>query len=1355
MDVEVLRNAAVVKQVSGDVIIMDADGTARKAKVGDTIRENEIVLTPKGAKLVLVDTSGDIQVDENCVGCIDEVFAWRDVPVEGDVEIDLSQLGDDSFGADDIAAIQEAILAGEDPTEILEATAAGGAGSSANAGFVTIDYNYTETQPSTFFETSALEEEQVDENDDEFRSDVTASTGGQSVSQSLTEGSLSQGTYPQTVSTNQLIQSGSLDLDPNTFVPATDSLSSLLNELNSDITSGGVAVQFVYDANENAIVGTQNGTEVLRVDIDTVSSGSNVNLTLTSTLSAPIDHVSSVGDGQVSYVDNQITLTFDIEGADIGGNAIETPISAGVAIFDGADQIPETVTITNPETNTTLVEGSFVSIESDSLASVAFDSASLDQFDGILSDNQNTIARLSDDGTEITLSILGRGEVVLTVSVDTDGEYHFQQFKPIEQINSDSLEFSLPVTITDFDQDSAVSTLNITISDGDRPTINSVDPISVQESGLAGGSEEGVGIITGAGSVDSDTFTSDIIDHHELEPLEFNTDGSLLSNGQPVSLELMSEVNGVRNYEGFITLDGVRSVVFEVAVDSPALGSYEFTLLDSLTHQGSQDAELSFELPIYAVDADGDRSSLAGGSGDAQPALIVVTVADDVVELIDNSVSLDEPTQDGESTVSYNLFNFTGGDGATVQSFVYDGTTYNLDPDQDQAVQQAFVFDEGTLNVALNGDVTFVVARDIDHSASETITQDITFNAVDGDGDTDSALLQISITDGQIPTINDIPSVSLLEPDLASGSSPIGSDVSSTQTIDFTPGSDDVARFRLESSEFNTSGALTSNGLVVSLKEEPTDSGNYVGFVTDSSNTEVPVFTLEFSDSTLGEYTFTLLDSLDHADGLQNNNLSFDLPVYAVDSDGDDSLGASLTVTIGDDLQTMQNGILTIQEPSLGVLAQGIVTTETINVLPIQGADGASITQFTYDGAIRTLDQNDTGEQEFQFLEGSLFVTLDGDVRFEPNRNLDQTDGDIVKTVVLTSSDGDVDVDTATVVLTITDGDDPTIDNVPSVTLDESGLIDGSAPSGVSVDSKNTISFTEASDDVARIEVVVGQFNRDDSLTSNGLIVEIREEPEGSGSYLGYTTDVSNVETPVFTLTFDQTNIGDFTFVLLEAFDHRPLQGNNLLSFDIPILAVDTDGDKTAVSQLVVNINDDVQVMQDVDLTVTEPNLADVSAAAVTTGVVDVLTAPSADGSSVTQFTYDGTVYTLDQTDSSEQEFIFTEGSLFITTQGEVRFEPNRDLDHSAGDIVKNIVVTSIDSDSDVQTSTVTLTITDGDVPTIDVIPPVSLSESSLADGSAPSGAAVSQTETISFTNESDDVERFRIATDEFNLQAR
>ncbi|WP_032546554.1 hypothetical protein, partial [Vibrio cyclitrophicus] len=141
----------------------------------------------------------------------------------------------------------------------------------------------------------------------------------------------------------------------------------------------------------------------------------------------------------------------------------------------------------------------------------------------------------------------------------------------------------------------------------------------------------------------------------------------------------------------------------------------------------------------------------------------------------------------------------------------------------------------------------------------------------------------------------------------------------------------------------------------------------------------------------------------------------------------------------------------------------------------------------------------------------------------------------------------------------------------------------------------------------------------------------------------------------------------------------------------------------------------------------------------------------SADGATITQFTYDGVVNTLDQSISGEQQFSFTEGELFITLEGEVRFEPNRDLDHSASeDIVKSIVVTSSDFDNDPVTSTITLTITDGDNPIINTVPSVLLEEADLIDGSSPSGSAVSSTQTITFTNQSDDVVRFRIEPTEF-----
>ncbi|MEZ9604175.1 retention module-containing protein [Vibrio sp. 10N.261.55.A10] len=1349
MGIEVSRQAAVVEVVSGEVIAVKSDGSARKISAGDIIRENEIVITANQAELVLGTPNGVTEVASNCVGCVDQDLAWADAPIAGEVNFDLQQADAGDFD-DEFAAIQEAILGGADPTQILEATAAGGGLGSANAGFVTIDYNYTETHPSTFFETAGLAEQTVDEDREEFRS-ITRSSGGQSISETLTEGSISGNTYPQSITTTETIIAGSLALAPDSFVPETLSLASLLSELNSDITSSGQPVTFTYDAATNSIIGVQGTDEVLRIDIDAVSVGNNIELSLTTTISQPIDHVPSVGGGQVSYTGDQINITFDIQGEDSAGNPLATPINAQVAVVDGIDPSAESVNITNVETSSAVIEGTFSNIGSDNLQSVVFDASALDQFDGLLSDNQNTLARLSDDGTTITLSIQGRGEVVLTISLDTDGTYKFEQSNPIEQVGTDSLTFALPITITDFDQDVVTNTINIAITDGDSPVITNVDSIDVDEAGIVGGSQEGTAPVSGTGSITADIFESDIIDHYELEPAEFNTGGSLVSNGEAVLLELIDETNGVRTYEGYVEVNGSRITVFDVKIDSPSLGSYEFNLYEDLSHQGAEDTLLTFALPIYAVDADGDRSALSGGSSTPEAAEILVNVTDDVVELVDKVESVTEPTLAGDTVVSYNLFNFEGADGSTIQYFNYDGVDYSLDQSLLPDAVQTFSFTEGVVTISLNGDFSFEVARDIDHTNSETIVKQFSFLAEDGDGDTDTSTLELSITDGQDPIIDLIPPVTLSEANLADGSSPSGSAVSATETITFTAGSDDVAKFRIEPTEFNVDGTLKSNGFAVEIKEDSAIQGTYIGFITNASGSEIPVFTISFSATTLGEYTFTLLEALDHVDGLDKNDLSFELPVYAVDSDGDDSLVSQLNVTIGDDVQIMQDGTLDIIEPNL---ADGTVTTNTIDVMPDQSADGATITQFNYDGVVNTLDQSISGEQQFNFAEGRLFITLEGEMRFEPNRNLDHSASeDIVKSIVVTSNDFDNDPVTSTVTLTITDGDNPTIDAVPSVALEESDLADGSSPSGSAVSQTETITFTNQSDDVEKFRLEPSEFNVGDSLTSDGLVIEIREEPAGSGNYIGFTTDISNTETTVFTLDFSSTNLGEYTFTLIEAIDHTPIQGNNDLTFNLPVYAVDSDGDDSLMSPLAVTITDDVQVMVNSSLDIEEPTVSDLAAGTPTTTTVNVLDEEGADGTTITQLTYDGgAVLTLDQSDTGEQKFDVPEGSLYITLQGDVRFEPNRNLDHTGGDIVKSIVVTSSDSDNDLVSSTVTLTITDGDIPTIDNVPSVTLSESNLSDGSTPSGSAVSQTETITFTNQSDDVTSFRIEPTEFNI---
>ncbi|MEZ9417884.1 hypothetical protein AB4189_27540, partial [Vibrio sp. 10N.286.49.E1] len=155
-----------------------------------------------------------------------------------------------------------------------------------------------------------------------------------------------------------------------------------------------------------------------------------------------------------------------------------------------------------------------------------------------------------------------------------------EQSNPIEQVGTESLTFALPITITDFDQDVVTNTINIAITDGNSPVITNVDSVDVDEAGIVGGSQEGTAQVSGSGSITADVFESDIIDHYELEPAEFNTGGTLVSNGEAVLLELVDETNGVRTYEGYVEVNGSRITVFDVKIDSPSLGSYEFNLYE-------------------------------------------------------------------------------------------------------------------------------------------------------------------------------------------------------------------------------------------------------------------------------------------------------------------------------------------------------------------------------------------------------------------------------------------------------------------------------------------------------------------------------------------------------------------------------------------------------------------------------------------------------------------------------------------------------------------------------------------------------------------------------------------------------
>jgi len=1368
MSTQTVPQNAIVNAVKGEVLVLGLDGKVRSIKAGDELISGEVIITENNASLDVQIHNELYLVDANCVACLPEPsFEQPETllqsPVNGQVTFDPTAIEGANFDANDVAAIQQAILDGADPTAILEATAAGvGAEGSANAGYVTVEYNNPEVLASTFFETSATRSG-VEERDEADDLDVTIfADGGQSLQSSVTEGSISLSSYPQTISSSVLVEAGDLALDTASFVPETSSLESLLTELNSDITSAGQPVAFVYDEAQNAIIGTQGGNEVLRIEIEATSLGRDLELEVVTTISQGIDHVASIADGQVSIVGDQINIAFDITGADIGGNSIQAPIDFTTTVVDGDDPAPQNVTFENVESSSTPITGTFVDIGSDQLATVTFNQEGLSQFDGLLSDNQATEAVLSEDGSTITLSIAGSNETVLTINLNTDGTYQFEQFKPLEQTNGeDTIELSLPTTIVDFDQDTASNTFTLTILDGDNPVIENVTGLSLDEAGVDQGSQEGAVVTSGTGSITT-AVGSDIIDHYELEPTEFNVGGELQSQGQVVQLELASESNGVRTYEGFIELDGVRITVFDVAIDFPVLGEYQFNLYEQLDHTGANDDSLTFSLPVYAVDADGDRSSITEGSNTPEAAQIAIQVQDDVpsIDGVDalavdeddlSSVGSDQSqptlvegqfttTQGSDRVVSYQLesgtdpLNGLESQGRSIslsETANSDGSfTYSATAEGDA------IF---TLQVNPDGSYSFILEGPIDHAVgSDSLTLDFNIVATDFDGDTSSLVLPVTIAD-DVPTINDVVALTVDEDDLSS----VGSDQSQPTLVEgqftTTQGSDGVVQYQLNVNADPLNG-LQSQGQTVSIAETQNADGSYTYSATANGSA---VFTLILN--TDGSYSFELEGPIDHA--ADSDSLTLDFSVIATDFDGDTSQ-ILLPVTIVDDKPTITDvDAITVDEDDLATIGSDQTDPISIdgNFTTTQGSDrvvsyqldtsATPVYGLTSQGVAVTLTETANGDGSFTYkaTAGSeavftLTVNTDGSYNFTLEGPIDHAvDSDeLTLNFPIIATDFDGDTTNATIPVTIVD-DKPVITDVDAITVDEDDLasIGSDQSNPTSID--GSFITTQGSDRVVSYQLDASS-TPVDGLTSQGVAVTLTETANGDGSFTYEATAGSEA---IFTLTVNTD--GTYNFTLERPIDHAV--DSDELTLNFPIIATDLDGD-TVTEIIPVTIVDDVPTITAVDaLNVDEDDLNVVGSdpggdlfvegAFTTTQGSDRVVSYQLDSTAdpVAGLTSQGEAITLVETANGDGSFTYVataDGNpiftLNVATDGTYDFTLQGPIDHAANSdsLTIDFPIIATDFDGDTATAIIPVTITD-DAPIIDNVVPLAVDEDDLS----------------------------------------
>ena len=137
-----------VNSVSGNAVAVAADGSERVLLAGDSIYPGEIIRTsPDSAIQIAVDGASPITIGggESWVATSDTYTPTQDFDPT-------------AAASSDIDAIQAAILAGVDPTQNAEATAAGGETPTEDGGssFVTLERTAGEVNPEAGFDTIGL-----------------------------------------------------------------------------------------------------------------------------------------------------------------------------------------------------------------------------------------------------------------------------------------------------------------------------------------------------------------------------------------------------------------------------------------------------------------------------------------------------------------------------------------------------------------------------------------------------------------------------------------------------------------------------------------------------------------------------------------------------------------------------------------------------------------------------------------------------------------------------------------------------------------------------------------------------------------------------------------------------------------------------------------------------------------------------------------------------------------------------------------------------------------------------------------------------------------------------------------------
>ncbi|WP_257496244.1 retention module-containing protein [Aeromonas allosaccharophila] len=937
MRTQIIDKSVVVSAIEGNVEIVLADGSSRPLQKGE-------ILQP-GAKLTIADDA------KLALSPYDDTPAQNSPTGSESVEPGQPQGASPTEGApSDIAALQQSILQGVDPTQNFEASAAGGApaagggggiggvaGASGNGGFVTIDRTGDATIAAAGFDTTydtgiVINENQAEdlilENQLDDLGEAVVTLEDTQVSGNLLENS----TNPDGPADASIV---SYDWGINIGVPA--GVAATITGVGTLIINPDGSYTFTPAPNYDGTVPPVNYQ---------VTDGQD---TVTSTLVISI-----------TPIDQEVELAgLDLVGGEV--QVSDTNLADGSAPNAAALTQSGVFTFNAPDGVQSLTLGGVTLITNGQLGA-SFPQSIISPFGNVL-----TI-------TAVTYNpVTGEGQVSYSYTLG-DNENHTRP------VNDTSLSERFSVVLIDSDGDTASDNLDVTILD-DVPSIEAdgqpEGELRVDESALvdAGGqptlttsaTASYAGVFSALFGADGEAASN--ATRYDLQLSEEGIDSGVVdvASGDPVLLFTNPDTGAIEgrlgdaggelvfslavNGDGDVTLTQHRAVEHDDASDPDedgesepvtlALGEGESIKLVATAEDGDGDtAEAEYDLSqsLYfeddgpSIEADGqpegelrvDESALVDADG--QPTLTTSATASYAGVF---SALFGADGEAASNATRYDLqLSEEGIDSGVVD--VASGDPVLLFTNPDTGAIEGRLGDAGgelVFSLAVNGDgdVTLTQHRAVEHDDASDPDEDgesepvtlalgegesikLVATAEDGDGDTAEAEYDLSQSlyfedDG--PSTSTNVTVQLDDDALAGGiaGGPEGTD-----------DADAVNDGGILAHSFGADGVGTVKWL---------DSGEPAGFTyhasVDGSQLLVKqgtttVLTLTLNSAT-GAYTVIQNAPILHANADLENNQPFTLTYQVTDRDGD-TVNGTLTVNVDDDTPVAQNDTATVAESS-------------------------------------------------------------------------------------------------------------------------------------------------------------------------------------------------------------------------------------------------------------------------------------------------------------------------------------------------------------------------------------------------------------------------------------------------------